>query len=263
VLELKVDCRAPVQRQRLHLLLIGVDVKAGGEARFEDEVARSIGAELRDRELKLYETKAFQRVAFYGPLVNDVSPDLVRNQLAMIKSKIDELYRANENASQPQNDVVMIYLQGGKLIHVDPDFFVTTRSLKHPLVVRAIRDLDQRRLQSVAVYSRTLADFLTHTAGAHVLMLDVTGEAGTEQNARWPVDSRAAMLRYTWLKSPESPQQRLLSRLKESIGPPGTLAQLDARIADFYRQLAAQYPESIRFTDQVPASLQNLLLGER
>jgi hypothetical protein len=261
-LRLAVDCAKPVHEQRLHLLIIGVGEAAGTEAALEQQVLEAVQAQKAGRDL--WRTTAFDRVALYGPLVGpDITPQQIRGQLAIIKLKIDELYRANQSSARPANDVVMIYLQGGALVNVDGDFYVTTRLPSDPRTGLAMRDRQPKLLMDVAVKSRSLADFLTHTTGAHVLMLDVTGDQAAEAAARWPAESHAAMLRYTWLKeSFAPPRARLLAALPSAIQSSARLAQLDSKIAEVFSRQEAAFPQSIRYGRRVPDSLQDLRVGE-
>jgi hypothetical protein len=250
--DLTVDCAQPVLEQRLHVLIVGVGAARGTEPELQATVLAALQARpLRD---SLWRSAAFDQIATYGPVVgNDITPQQIRSQLSTIKLKIDELYQANRSSARPANDVVMIYLQGGALINVGDSFFVTTRPASDPRTSRAVSKLDGRILLDVAVQSRTLANFLTHTTGAHVLMLDVTGNLDADEAARWPEDSRAAMLRYTWLKRSEAPAQaRLLAALPEALEHAGSLAQLDIRFAEYNRALANQFPQSTTYRRRVP-----------
>jgi WD40 repeat protein len=260
--DFEVDCAQPVLEQRLHVLIVGVGTPRGSEPELERRVLEALQAKpLRD---KLWRSAAFDQIAAYGPLVgNDITPQQVRNQLSHIKLKIDELYHANRSSARPANDVVMIYLQGGALINVAESFFITTRPASDPRTSRAVSQLEPRILMDVAVQSRTLANFLTHTTGAHVLLLDVTGNLQSNEGAQWPEDSRAAMLRYTWLKGPQAPARaRLLAALPEALKQSSRLSQLDSQFAEYNRSLATQYPQSSAYSRQVPEILQNLLLGQ-
>jgi WD40 repeat protein len=259
--DIYVDCDKPVREQRLHLLVIGVGASAGSEAELETQVLTAMKARRSGRE---YRTSAFDRLAIYGPLVgSDITPQQVRSQLSIIKLKIDDLYRANRTSVRPANDVIMIYLQGGRLVHVDKDFFVTTRPSTDPRTARALLENDPRIFLDVAVRSRTLADFLTHTTGAHILLLDVAGSQDADAGSKWPEQSRAAMLRYTWLKdSVVPPKARLLAALPEAIQSTGKLQQIGERIENIHSRLAAEYPQSIAYNRRVPEILQSLLLGE-
>lgn len=260
--DFEVDCAEPVVDQRLHVLIVGVGAAHGSEPEIEKGVLAALQAKpLRE---KLWRSAAFSQIATYGPLVGtDITPQQVRSQLSAVKLKIDELYHANRSNARPANDVVMIYLQGGALINVDGSFFVTTRPASDPRTHRAVSQLEPRILFDVAVQSRTLANFLTHTTGAHVLMLDVTGDLAADEGARWPADSRAAMLRYTWLKGAQPPAQaRLLAALPEALQQSSSLAQLDVQFAEYSRVLARQFPQSSAYNRQVPDVLENLLLGK-
>ncbi len=259
--DIYVDCDKPVREQRLHLLVIGVGAPAGSEDELEKQVLTAMKARRSGRE---YRTSAFDRLAIYGPLVgSDITPQQVRSQLAIIKLKIDDLYRANRTSVRPANDVIMIYLQGGRLVHVDKDFFVTTRPSTDPRTARALQEKDPRIFLDVAVRSRTLADFLTHTTGAHILLLDVAGSLEADAGSKWPEQSRAAMLRYTWLKdSVVPPKAKLLAALPEAIQATGKLQEIGERIESIHSRLAAEYPQSIAYNRRVPEILQSLLLGE-
>jgi len=259
--DIYVDCDKPVREQRLHLLVIGVGAPARSEAELEKQVLTAMKARRSGRE---YRTSAFDRLAIYGPLVgSDITPQQVRSQLAIIKLKIDDLYRANRTSVRPANDVIMIYLQGGQLVHVDKDFFVTTRPSTDPRTARALLEKDPRIFLDVAVRSRTLADFLTHTTGAHILLLDVAGSQEADASSKWPEQSRAAMLRYTWLKdSVVPPKAKLLAALPEAIQATGKLQAIGERIENIHSRLAAEYPQSIAYNRRVPEILQSLLLGE-
>jgi hypothetical protein len=261
LLDAYVDCDNPITEQRLHLLVVGVGAPQGSQSKLESEVLAAIKARQSDRGLR---TAAFDRVAIYGPIVGaDITPQQIRTQLAMIKVKIDELYQANKSSSRPANDVVMIYLQGGAMAHAEGDFFLTTRPNTDPRTARALKDREPRILLDVALRSKTLDDFLTHTTGAHVLMLDVSGSQEAEQAGNWPRNSKAAMLRYTWLKESTSPPKaRLLAVLPEAIQSSGQLKQVDASMGKIYERLAVEYPLSVAYKRQVPESLEDLLFGE-
>jgi hypothetical protein len=260
--DVRIDCDEPVQVQRLHLLLIGVGAPPGSQQRLKEEVLAALRAMQASRG-NAWRTAAFDQILIYpallDALVGDIGPSQVRGQLVNIKRKIDELHQA-----RPANDVVMIYLQGGILISTDREFYITTRSPGHALMERAIRDREPRILREVAMRSGELADLLTHTAGAHVLMLDVKADSASKKGATWPDESQAAILRYTWLKGETAPvKTRLLAALPEAIqSPPGNLAQLDARMARIYSRLAEMFPGSIDYQGRVPDSLQDLLIGE-
>jgi hypothetical protein len=262
VRDLRIDCDEPVQVQRLHLLAIGVGAPRGSEQRLKEEVLAALNAMQASRG-NAWRTAAFDQILIYpallDALVGDVTPSQVRGQLVNIKRKIDELHQ-----SRPANDVVMIYLQGGTLISTDREFYITTRTATHAFMERATRDRDPRILREVAMRSGELADLLTHTAGAHVLMLDVKADSASKPGAVWPNESSAAILRYTWLKGETVPAKtRLLAALPEAIqSPPGNLAQLDSRIAKIYSRLAELFPGSIEYAGRVPESLQDLLIGE-
>ncbi|HTN74258.1 MAG TPA: hypothetical protein VL096_03390 [Pirellulaceae bacterium] len=245
----------------MHLLVVGVGTERGRESQLEAEVLAAIKARQAERGMR---TAAFDRIAIYGPIVGtDITPQQVRTQLAIIKSKIDELYKANRSSARPANDVVMIYLQGGAMANAGGDFYITTRPNTDPRTARALKDREPRVLMDVAMRSRTLVDFLTFTTGAHLLMLDVTSNRETDAVAEWPRHSHAAMLRYTWLRDSAAPvKARLLAALPEAIETSGELQQLDANIAKIHLRLAAEYPLSSAYKRSVPESLADLLLGE-
>jgi hypothetical protein len=260
-LDLFVNCEKPIREQRLHLLVISVGAPKGSEAELEQQVLAAMKAKPAGREFR---TSAFNRVAIYGPLVGpEITPQQVRYQLSQIKVNIENLYRANRTSVLPANDVIMIYLEGGQLVHLDEDFFVTIRPQIDPRTARALREKDARMLMEVAVKSRSLADLLSDTTGAHLLFLDVAGSPESDAAARWPEKSRAAMLRYTWLKnSAVPPKAKLLAALPEAIEAPGKLQLIGERIEDIHLRLAAEYPQSIGYNRRVPEILRSLLLGE-
>jgi WD40 repeat protein len=178
--EFTVACRQPITRQRLHLLIVGVD-ENNPEALIK-QAKKAISAKSKGDKI---ETPAFDQVMLY-PLTGDVTPGKVFYQLCRIKKLID----LSAQRGSP-NDVVMLYYQGKETVDDKGHFFQTSDCKYDP------------NLQRSAITCDGLSTFFVSTLGAQILLLDVVrtnpplapGE-GTDRIAKWPDTSYTGVMRY-------------------------------------------------------------------
>ncbi|MCO6456713.1 MAG: hypothetical protein J5I93_15550 [Pirellulaceae bacterium] len=248
--ELHVDCSAPLQNKRLHLLIVGVGAMDQGQ--LVDSAVRALQAERRGS--RDFVTAAFEGGRIYGPLTgNVVSRARVWAQLTTINRSITDLQQR-----APANDVVMIYYQGGELVYDRDRFFLTTRRADDPQMEQLLRD--PVNLELYAISGQLLSQFVNNGCGAHLLMLDVNRRSPAEpvDAASWPEESRAAMFRFAWLKPSPAPREaRLIGALEQADPSSERLGQLAAEL----RRLAGrQAADALSYEQSVPRLLEDLQL---
>src|SRR5690606_32992392 len=117
-----------------------------------------------------------------------------------IRQKVNGLSR-----SDPMNDVVVIYYEGGEIVYEEEQLFLTTKE------ATALRDLNPEIVKFSVVGSELLSQFFASMGGAHLMFLDVVrGQEGLVREAVLPNDRRTALLRFAWLRDAESPDDASL-----------------------------------------------------
>jgi hypothetical protein len=102
--------------------------------------------------------------------------------------------------------------------------------------------------------------------GAYVLLMDVARQVADPktQSGAWPSDSRAALLRYAWLKGSRVPgEARLLFGLKQIIPDVHQLEELRAGLEENHNQVSRSFPDATNDDYYVPEVLRNLAMGGR
>jgi hypothetical protein len=245
--EFVVDCRRPVTRQRLHLLVLSPEGQDAGE--LKAQVLRAVQARAGADGLK---TPAFEDVELYGPLVgSQVRAPYVYGQLFNIKTMID---LAPEGA--PMSDVVMIYYQGGESVNEQGNFFQT----------HAGRGPGEAR--ETGIPCDKLVEFLAAMPGAHLLLLDVErgrpAGGGRDKIVRWQDDypeaqTHVGVLRYAWRGKAAPPvEARLISTMGKAIPRAARLNQVIRLMGEM---IAASRNADLVIYKYVPQDLQELLVG--
>ncbi|HJT77121.1 MAG TPA: hypothetical protein VJ739_07965, partial [Gemmataceae bacterium] len=253
--EFDVDCRQPVARQRLHLLVLSPGGKdADG---LKAQVLRAVGARPDAGRLR---TPAFAEVRSYRPLVGaEVGLVRVYSELYAVRSAIERA-----RVSAPMNDVVLIYYQGGETIDDRGNVFRTTGGAG-----QAVPD-------DLGIPCDKLVDFLADTPGAHLLLLDVERQplpGGVrakdlrDKIAHWEdyypeAEAQFSVLRYVWREKadpPPPPQAHLLAAV-------GSILPHAARLSDLLRLLddrvaAGKNAALLIYTKYAPPDLEELLVG--
>jgi hypothetical protein len=176
----QLACAAPATQQRLHLLIVGVDVKDGPA--LARRVLNTLGAKEQPPGLQGdFKTDAFQRSILYRVLIGEVERGKVEAQLVEINKEIARLQRE----TRWLNDVILIYYQGGDLVKGGERWLLTSRNLQYPKVDP----------ETYAIPCRSLP----RVAGAQLLLLNVLGEPERRaEGPGWGGDPDVGLLRYAW-----------------------------------------------------------------
>lgn len=244
-----VACRNPEQRQRLHLLIIGV----GSET--EEEVkARALQAlhgEMVPGSKVAFKTPAFRSGILHFTLCKDVRLERVLYQLERIRLEIKPLSDATKFPIG--TEVVVIYYQGG--IWMDEG-----------KAVLQLRRGGERNNKDVISF-QDLRDSFAGTRGATLCLLDVNGDAQVAMAEPWTdKDSRIGLLSFMWLKPPEgqTPEipndARLVTVFGEVIPRTSTLEQAAAELSREASRIGRSNP-NFRYDQDVPEALSGLVIG--
>lgn len=249
--EFEIACTEPDQRQRLHLLVVGIGQDNAAE--LEERALRAVqGRRLAGDRIT---AAAFSQGWIYGPLTGEVSRSMLLDRLLRIRVVI-----AEAAATDAGNDVVMVYFRGKEAVGDDGEFYLLTSE-----------SLYSADLKSAAISGERLTSMFNPSPGAQVFLLDVErrplGDGGpdpAELQARWPPDAQLGALRYAWLEGSDPPRQaRLLVAFEQAAPKAGNLAEIDREISASYRQAREQFGAVLQYEPYIPPSLAGLVLGAR
>jgi hypothetical protein len=113
--EFEVDCRQPIKRQRLHLLILGPQA-TDAEAR-KQEVLKAHQSQV---DPQLLQAPVFVQVRVV--VGSKFWSGYLYPQLVAMKVSISDLARTQQ---APMNDVLLLYYQGGEVIRKNGNFFQT------------------------------------------------------------------------------------------------------------------------------------------
>jgi hypothetical protein len=101
------------------------------------------------------------------------------------------------------HDVLMLYVEGGRLVPYREEFVVTTRPADSPISLRIAAD--PTRFQDYSLSTGALRAMVQSTEGAKILMMDML-EGDTEKinNVNFDEESQAALMRFMWIKGDEA-----------------------------------------------------------
>ena len=265
-----VDCEQPVTNRRVHLLVFSVDGSPTDRGQLVDDAIRALNgkripspqptrevAGRRETPQIRFATPAFGNGIVYGPFTSgEIYRQKVMAEIHRVSRRIKLLTR-----SQPGTDVVVIYYQGAELVYSTDGFYLTTEPAVNPRVAAAIRNPSS--LKYYAISSDLLNSHVEKNPGAHVLLLDVARLSARKDEHDWPNDSRAAMLRYAWLKNPQRmpPEASLLSGLKKVTPKMKKLNQVKQALETNQANVTRQFPDAVVFEEFVPPVLNGLTFG--
>jgi WD40 repeat protein len=214
----QVSCANPAKEQRLHLLIVGVNVSDGpalAKRMLDTLLATTRPAGLQGD----FKTEAFARCILYRVLVGEVERGKVEAQLVEINKEITRLRRD----AKPVSDVVMIYYQGEDVVKNGELWLKTSRNLQYPGVDPETYAIPYRSLPRIA--------------GAQLLLLNVVGEP----ESRLPgLGGREEMgvLRYAKPSAKNAPAPEVvLQSLQEGMRKEHLLGRIAARVNDLVSKL--------------------------
>ena len=242
---LEVDCHNPLQKKRLHLLVVGVGV-SDREALVNSALT---AVQTKTRKGRSFTTLAFDEGIIHEPLIGpDVKQSRIWPVLSQLKRLVQQLLQTE---GMRANDVVLVYYQGGALALERGQFFLTTQSPKAPALQNAIVD---------KVELASLSRFFERCCGAQLLLLDVNGRVpqGAASDESWPTTSNSAMLRYAWMKDEPAPETaRLIGALDRAKPTSQRLGQLAEELEVTGK---ARHADELSYEGFVPDILRQLEL---
>jgi hypothetical protein len=264
-LSYSIACRQPVLDRRLHLAIIGVGVAPDQTPRLEQRALEAFQASRAEGKKSQFETPAFRRGWIYGPITGErVNRYRIQGLLDQIKRSVNNLSR-----SDPMNDVIVIYYEGGEIVYEEEQFFLTTKE------ATAISDLNPDVVKLSSVGSQLLSEFFSSMGGAHLMFLDVVrGRQDATQPAVLPNDRRTALLRFAWLRDVDTPEEAsLILAVRDVLGqqPADGSIDLNAVVQRIGTQfvpeenvmVSRRFGESLIFQQRVPAVIAELIMGRR
>ncbi len=244
--EFEVHCFKPVERQRLHLLLLSPG--AGEKEEVESEFKKAINPKLA----------AFSEIEPPEVLVgNDVRIGRIRGKLNLIKRSIDVRHR--EGSETPMNEVVMIYYQGREAVKEVGNFF------RIPGVEKDAKGSD--------IPCDQIVKMLAKTSAAHVFLLDVERDPkdrGTDKLGQWSrhyppaVQSHFVIMRHAWRGEKAFPEKaRLISVLREALPKVARLRELELRMEMRVGEIrkGERSADSLLSSYHVPKELREMRFG--
>ncbi|WP_406695965.1 hypothetical protein V5E97_33730 [Singulisphaera sp. Ch08] len=253
-LPLSVACLAPNQKQRLHMLVIGIG--AQDKPALKKLAVQAVNGEfVSDRkDERVFKTPAFSSGRVYGPLSNEFTKMHVMAQISLICEQI----RLKSNAASAPNgsEVVLIYYQGGEWIGEN----------QTSLLIR--RGRDKNSVDGVTIDE--LVRPFVNTRGAKLLLLDVATMGPLRNEEPWSRDvAHVGLMRFLWLAAnneerPAIPDDlRLLRLFKEVLPSTVTLGQATTEISGRYSRLHTKYPNRFIFENHpLPDPFSELLFGK-
>ena len=221
-----VSCTEPEQRQRLHLVLMGVQMEHGRNVCRAADLTEAAAAALR---IHTPET-AFASVKSYTTLVGEKAIGRnLRTMMVLIEAEISQ-----QRLASGINDVVMFYYRGREYRSVGGEFLLEDfqnyeNPVEHP--------------QSIS--ESYLAGLFEHLPGAHVVFLDIEN-AQNELSAslQWPRFPNLGLFRVAWSgKKPlPNPPGPLFSALQ--VATDVSKSKVTASLGTIQELLRTQLPSS-------------------
>ncbi len=245
--EFTVGCERPDERQRLHMLIIGVGPMEANELRAK--AIQALQGTLVENSTERFQTPAFPEGIIYGPLCGDVREWRVRGELVRIRNAI----RRRRNAPDAPNEVVLVYYRGGEWI---------TKDRATHLRLRTGEGGDSFDTIPVDALVTAFRD----TPAAKVFLLDVTRPSGASPT---PLDPRVGLLRSAWRSrgatttTSELPEESwLITSLEVATARASTLGDVASEMSRRYSSLKERFPD-LDFDSDYPPALSTLIIGTR
>lgn len=226
--QIRLGCEAPFTRQRLHVLVVGVDAEPEEAAKRElvQRVTQALGAKVSDQfETGTFQAPGYELAVLYPPRVGYVESGTVHFALGDIAKRIGSLARTAA-PNEWVNDVVLVYYQGQDWIDERDGrrWLHSSRSIQYPKAVW--------RDHGIPV------DRLPESAGVTLLLLSVVSADRVTMQAE---PTGVPMLRYAW-KDASAPA-RLLPLFGQALAARLRLGDVaSATRAEFLNDPAAAGP---------------------
>ncbi len=213
--EFTLPCAAPSRSQRLHVLIVGVDVKDAAE--LKKRVLDALDVAPADRpkgaQGEFFKKPPFERCVLHHVLAGEVDRGKVEAQMVEINNEITRL----KQETGWLNDLVLIYYQG-------EDVEVPAKKERWLKMSRNFQ-FPKAPVESFAVPCHDLP----RVPGSQLLLLNVAGAAETRvAGADWGGDPNTGFLRYAYTDpaAARNPDPLLLGLLQEAIRQKGLLGEV-------------------------------------
>jgi hypothetical protein len=186
--EFRVRCKSPITQQRLHVLVVGVDVPPADRFALAQRMVSALGGTVpADRAGRFdrgeFQVGAFAQAILYPPLVGEVDD----GSLAWALDEVGRELRRMSSGGPDRwlNDVVLVYYQGRDWVGPDGRRWLhTSRSLRYP----------ERAASRFAVR----VDGLPATPGVRLVLLNVADPEPFQTGGGDKVAAGPPLLRYGW-----------------------------------------------------------------
>jgi hypothetical protein len=246
-----VDCRAPITRQRMHVLALSTHSRPGD---LEKRIVKAITAR---RAEEPGSATAFEKGDIHTLTGPRASPHFLNTELAKLETKMHQQQRTAAIRGKPSNDVLILYYEGAETINEEGHFFETLA--------------DSGKGNTLGMRCDKLVDYLSKVPGAQVLLLDVDRPARTaEELSRDKIKSwersypdartHIVVMRCAHRGAPGGPGTvRLLPVLQRTIPRANRLSRLVALVEEVIA--ASDDAALLIFKSYVPTELADLLVG--
>jgi hypothetical protein len=237
--EFTLACAAPAKNQRLHVLIVGVNVKdsAGLKKRLLDALAVDAKDRPRGPQGEFSKNPPFEQCILYHVLAGEVDRSNIEGQLVEINNEIKRL----AEYTGWLNDVVLIYYQGEDVVVPGKKerWLKTSRNLQFPTLPP----------QKFAVPCHDLPRAL----GAQVLLLNVAGTPDSRPaGPDWGGDPSTGFLRYVCHDPVEasSADPTLLGMLEKAIRKKARLGEVVQQVNELLLQEPKKYGRLVKHLDE-------------
>jgi WD40 repeat protein len=212
--EFRIRCKFPITQQRLHVLVVGVDVPPADRFALSQKVVTSLGGTLPpDRAARFdrgeFQVGAFTQAVLYPPLVGEVDEGNIAWALDAVGRELKRLSTGGQN--RWLNDVVLVYYQGRDWVGPDGRRWLhTSRSLRYP--------------ERAAARFAVRIDSLPATPGVRLVVLNVSGQATDPPGGTDTLLAGPPMLRYGWKE--DAATGRLFPLLEKAVAIRQTLGDV-------------------------------------
>jgi len=246
--QVEVDCEQPERRQRLHLVMMGVEIEDGANVASADELQAFANAALQLEA----QSSAFEQVRRYAPLVGESAVGRrLRSLMSLVSGDV-----ARRTGRNQINDVVMFYYRGREHWSDDGQF-----------ILEDFQNYENPVQHSQSVSEEYLAELFRDLPGAHVVFLDVqNAERSRLTTSRWPQFPNLGLFRIAWSgRAPNPlPPGPLFSTVRDAIGRVDNEDVLRLRRLEsaFHTQLGIDADDDrFRVETYVPEDLADLIVA--
>lgn len=238
----RVKCKAPITQQRLHVVVIGVDVPPTERFTLAKQVVKSLGGSVpADRGMRFdrgeFKLGTFSQAILYPLVIGEVNDGSVAWALDEVNREVTRL--SSGGGDKWLNDMVLVYYQGKDWTGPDGRRWLhTSRSLRYPDTVADRFAMRFEGLQS--------------TPGVRLTVVNVA-------NPGKPVDALVAgppLLRYEW--KDQASLERLFPLLEKAIAARRSLGDI---VTDVRGQVAADPQRSGEPLEVIPTELRDRPIG--